>query len=156
MNEIITEAFLERIEALMVFERGFSVRNDLVRRLVNAVRAHNDCSRLGPLEMNVYQALCMRTAGKFDSPREALTAGAICIAGEAGELANAVKKMIWHGHPIDNEKVMDELGDVLWYVARLGQDMGMSLEDIARHNLAKLAKRYPEGFDPERSRNRVE
>ncbi len=58
------------------------------------------------------------------------------------------------GHELDVEKVLDELGDVLWFAGELCDCMGISLEDVARHNIEKLRARYPEGFSAERSRNR--
>lgn len=48
----------------------------------------------------------------------------------------------------------EEAGDVLWYLAEIADALGITLEDIARRNIAKLRNRYPDGFDPERSRNR--
>ena len=47
-----------------------------------------------------------------------------------------------------------ELGDVMWYVVETAAGLGLTLEDIARMNIAKLERRYPQGFDTERSVNR--
>lgn len=67
------------------------------------------------------------------------------LCGEAGEVANKVKKVI------RGDKVMDEhlrhdlaseLGDVLWYISQLSTVTGYSLEDIARLNIKKLQSRY--------------
>ena len=44
----------------------------------------------------------------------------------------------------------------MWYLAEIADALGVTLEDIARRNIDKLLKRYPDGFDPERSRNREE
>jgi NTP pyrophosphatase (non-canonical NTP hydrolase) len=78
------------------------------------------------------------------------------IAGEAGEVADLIKKVIGHGHPMDKEKLTKELGDVLWYVAALADLHGIPLHVVAKANLEKLAKRYPNGFSQEASRNRTE
>lgn len=78
------------------------------------------------------------------------------IAGEAGEVADYMKKVIGHGHALDRDKLVKELGDVLWYVAVLANRTGITLEEVARANILKLRKRYPDGFDPERSKNRSE
>lgn len=68
------------------------------------------------------------------------------LVGEAGEVANVVKKM-WRDHEgeIDAEHrkmIADELGDVLWYMAQLATELHVSLVDIVRLNLAKIRSRY--------------
>jgi len=66
------------------------------------------------------------------------------LAGEAGELANKLKKVL-RGDP-DPElfaAMCEELGDVLWYCSQVAHELGTPLAFVARENLAKLAKRYP-------------
>lgn len=108
------------------------------------------------MNMNEYQELAQRTANHElgDMPR--LAVAALGLAGEAGEIADAVKKHVGHGHELDAEYVKKELGDILWYVAEMAEVFGLSLEQIAYANIAKLKKRYPEGFSEERSINRTE
>jgi NTP pyrophosphatase (non-canonical NTP hydrolase) len=65
-----------------------------------------------------------------------------------------VKKMTAHGHPFDQKALQDELGDVLWYLAEAATACGITLEDIANHNVKKLRKRYPQGFSQADSINR--
>lgn len=79
---------------------------------------------------------------------------ALGLAGEAGEVADIVKKIYGHGHTLDIEKLKLELGDLLWYLSETATYLGLSLEEIAEANIVKLAKRYPEGFTTERSVNR--
>ena len=86
---------------------------------------------------------------------EASVAG-LGIASEAGEVADLLKKHLGHGHELDREKLKKELGDVLWYVARIAQHFGMGLEDVARANVAKLRQRYPSGFSTEASKRRAD
>lgn len=109
------------------------------------------------LTLNDYQRAALRTA-TVDQEDKAepmgLARDALGIAGEAGEVADLVKKHIGHGHVLDVDKVKKELGDVLWYVAVLSERIGCTLEDVAKANVEKLRARYPEGFDPERSKNR--
>lgn len=76
------------------------------------------------------------------------------IAGEAGEVADLIKKHVGHGHDLDRNKLVKELGDVLWYIAAIATLNGLSLADVAITNVAKLRLRYPEGFSEEASRNR--
>ncbi len=68
------------------------------------------------------------------------------LAGEAGEVANVVKKM-WREHEgdvtqEDRRRVADELGDVLWYLTQLATELHIPLADIARLNLEKIRERY--------------
>lgn len=106
------------------------------------------------LTLNDYQAGTRRTAGRFDTPEEALVCWSLGIAGESGEFVDAVKKKVYHGHDVPATKLRDELGDVLWYIARAADTLGYSLEEIASANLEKLRARYPDGFSKERSANR--
>ncbi len=64
---------------------------------------------------------------------------ALGLVGEAGEVANKIKKVIRDGTSPNN--VRDELGDVLWYLAMLSTEIGYSLDTIADKNLWKLANR---------------
>lgn len=98
---------------------------------------------------NDYQKTCLRTAGDAN-----LSTLALGIAGEAGEVADLVKKHVGHGHPLDKDKLAHELGDVLWYVAVLAERLGYPLETIMIMNRDKLRSRYPDGFSSERSINR--
>lgn len=79
---------------------------------------------------------------------------ALGLTGEAGEVADLLKKGYGHGHGVDTEKLKKELGDVLWYLAVLADAFGMTLEDVARANVEKLRARYPAGFTVEASKNR--
>jgi len=80
--------------------------------------------------------------------------GIMGLVGEAGELADAIKKVYFQGHRLDTEKIKDELGDVLFYFAYLSETLGIRIEDIMEYNVDKRAKRYPYGFETERSVNR--
>ena len=58
------------------------------------------------------------------------------------------------GHELDKDKMIEELGDVLWYIFEGARVLGIDASEIAERNVIKLSKRYPDGFDPERSKNR--
>ena len=58
--------------------------------------------------------------------------------------------------PLDRDALVKELGDCLWYIGAFATVLDVSLEEIAQRNIDKLRKRYPDGFDPDRSRNRTE
>jgi NTP pyrophosphatase (non-canonical NTP hydrolase) len=66
------------------------------------------------------------------------------LAGEAGEVANKVKKII-RDNAFDRGGIAAELGDCLWYIAALARDLNISLSDIAKENLDKLDKRKKDG-----------
>ena len=68
------------------------------------------------------------------------------LAGEAGEVANIVKKIQRdYGGIITDEirgKLKDELGDVLWYISACADELGLTLDEIAEFNVEKLARRH--------------
>ena len=69
---------------------------------------------------------------------------ALGLAGEAGEVADKVKKILRDGN-YDNEAIAKELSDVLWYAAVLAHDLGYQLSEIAEMNLKKLQSRKERG-----------
>lgn len=80
---------------------------------------------------------------------------ALGLAGEAGELADYIKKLA-HGHPLDRDKILKEAGDVLWYVARILADFGWKMSEASTGNILKLQIRFPDKFNPEDSLARVD
>jgi len=111
---------------------------------------------MNAITLNDYRKGAARSAGAGGDGERRLMIAALGMAGEAGEFANKVKQRIAHGHPIPNEDLADELGDVLWYLAEAATALGIDLGQIGADNLDKLKKRYPEGFSEERSVNRNE
>jgi NTP pyrophosphatase (non-canonical NTP hydrolase) len=106
------------------------------------------------MELNEYQRLAQRTSRK-DLPKDShVTNGVLGLAGEAGECADLLKKHYYQDARPIKEQMIYELGDVMWYVAETAAGLGVSLEEIAECNITKLRKRYPEGFDPNRSLHR--
>ncbi len=104
--------------------------------------------------LDEYQQIACSTANKnLDFKTEVATL-ALGVAGESGEVADHIKKHIGHAHDLDREKVIKELGDVMWYVATLSDLLGVTLQDVAQRNVDKLALRYPNGFSVEASKNR--
>lgn len=101
------------------------------------------------MDNDKYQKLALRTAGDITLPVLGLG-----IAGEAGEVADLIKKIIGHNHPVDKDRMIKELGDVMWYIAVLAEQLETDLGEIMDRNIDKLSKRYPEGFSSERSIHR--
>lgn len=108
------------------------------------------------MTLNEYQKLAGRTRQNDQTSIEALANAALGISGEAGEIAEIAKKVLYHRHVVEPEKMLKELGDELWYISWMAELWGYTLEDIARANIQKLLERYPNGFEPERSIHREE
>lgn len=70
---------------------------------------------------------------------------AVGVAGEAGELLDAVKKATIYNKPLDRENMIEELGDLEFYMSRVRQLIGVSRDEVLAQNYAKLSKRYAEG-----------
>lgn len=103
--------------------------------------------------LNQYQQATART-DSHTNKNDAILNFALGIAGEAGEIVDIVKKMVYHGHVLDKDKMCAELGDLSWYIARMAARYDLTLEEVARGNIDKLKRRYPSGFDKDRSINR--
>ena len=88
--------------------------------------------------MNDYQIQARKTA--IYPANAKITYPALGLAGEAGEVANKVKKIVRDGK-LDKEGIGSELGDCLWYIAAVCRDLGLKMSDVAADNLVKLAKR---------------
>ena len=107
------------------------------------------------MTLDDYQQLAARTIRPGRPPEQALANWALGLTGEAGEVAEHVKKHLFHGGPLDRAAVVKELGDILWYVAAMAGAVGVSLDEIGTTNIEKLRRRYPEGFEEHRSLNRA-
>jgi len=94
------------------------------------------------MDLNEYQRKSRETAVYQLQPSvDGLTYAVLALCGEAGELANKLKKHLRAGTPPNCEILQDELGDVLWYVAAVAQELGTDLNQVAFFNLEKLAAR---------------
>lgn len=108
------------------------------------------------MTINDYQQDVLRTAADKTGGLPQWLNGALGLTGEAGEIADMVKKHLFQGHPIDFEHMAKELGDVAWYIALTAHAIGNDLETILQMNVDKRRKRYPNGFEAERSLHREE
>lgn len=108
------------------------------------------------MEINEYQNLAMRTLNKNLNKKDILLNGVMGLCGESGEVIDIVKKHLAHGHDLDKEHMIKELGDVAWYLAETAYALDVKLEDIFQGNINKLKSRYPDGFDTEKSLHRAE
>ena len=97
------------------------------------------------LSFEEYQAEAKQTA-LYPNRLKNLEYPTLGLAGEAGEVANIVKKIQrdFNGVITDEirAKLKDELGDVLWYISACADELGLTLTEIAEFNVKKLAKRH--------------
>jgi NTP pyrophosphatase (non-canonical NTP hydrolase) len=105
------------------------------------------------VEFNKYQELAKRTARSGNNEQLNYVLG---VNGEAGEIADMIKKNVFHGHMLKVDDLAKEIGDVLWYLANLSTLYGLELSEVAEMNLEKLEKRYPNGFSRVDSIKRVD
>lgn len=133
------------------------------------------------MKLNEYQELAARTINKDASATDNLINACLGLAGEVGEFNDLIKKWLFHGHTLDIDKCVKELGDTLWYIPqaigalkKLAEDRqayagiaafnltntiptsDLTLEGVARINIEKLEKRYKDGFSSQASINRTE
>ena len=105
------------------------------------------------MDWNEYQDW-VRTKARPGGNKLNMLNAALGLAGEAGEVADIVKKKIFHKHKTPS--LAYELGDILFYLAWMADLDGCNLQDVMVLNVAKLNERYPDGFSTERSLNRKE
>lgn len=110
------------------------------------------------MEIREFQVLSKRTMPQLDSQINTdgdvvtmskpliLANYALGLAGEGGEVADVIKKHVFHGHPLDKEAVKKELGDILHYVAGVATLLELNMESVLEGNIEKLKKRFPNGF----------
>jgi len=77
-----------------------------------------------------------------------LNLGALGLAGEGGEVVDLIKKYLFHGKPLDREKLLEEMGDQLFYYQCLLEAVDGSFAEVVEKNNEKRKKRYPKGFQP--------
>jgi len=106
------------------------------------------------MEFRKYQELSTRTMNENMSFE--LANYCMGLAGESGEVVDYLKKIVFHGHDLKKKKIVEELGDVLWYVSAIASKLGIELDHVAEVNIEKLKNRYPNGFSKEASINRNE
>ena len=125
---------------------------NLVSRIVTGARY--GCVQDASSVVSVYPLLVEKTA-RMDLPKEERIKNAVMgLCGETGEIVDAVKKYFFHGHELDVSNVIEELGDVLYYLCWFAIEMDIDFSEICFENMQKLEKRYPNGFSSDRSINR--
>ena len=96
------------------------------------------------MELNEYQERAKETAIYRENPNFRIIYPALGLAGETGEVVEKVKKWV-RDAKLDHDAIKKEIGDVMWYIAALCSDLGITMEDVAQTNLDKLASRKARG-----------
>ena len=107
-----------------------------------------------PMTLEEYEQLAARTLNSSLTRDQRLLDAAAGLAEEAGEVLGLVRKHLFMGRALDSARVTTELGDALWCLTTAAGAISVSLEDVAAANIAKLRKRYPDGYSNERSSDR--
>jgi len=101
------------------------------------------------MQLNEYQDKATETA-LFNEVVHPIAETALGLAGEAGEVADKVKKGFRNHRGVFSkeyaEEIKKELGDVLWYLSQLARLLDMTLEDVAQTNIEKLTSRKERGI----------
>ncbi|MCK9596684.1 nucleoside triphosphate pyrophosphohydrolase family protein [Candidatus Pacearchaeota archaeon] len=97
-----------------------------------------------------YIDLVKRTESPYDIPKDInkrLMHAILGISTESGELVDAIKKYIFYNKSLNNINLVEEVGDLLWYIAIICDVLDISFEEVMKKNIAKLRVRYPEEFN---------
>jgi NTP pyrophosphatase (non-canonical NTP hydrolase) len=97
------------------------------------------------IDFQIYQHRAMRTAKPME-PSDDLMHAALGLAGEAGEFADAVKKHLVYGQPLDKANAIEEIGDIMWFCALACSALSIDMGRVAQMNIDKLKRRYPEKY----------
>ena len=81
---------------------------------------------------------------------------AVGVAGEAGELIDAIKKYVIYRKDLDRDNVIEELGDLEFFMEGLRQGLGITREETLEANIQKLGKRYQDGYSDKAAQNRAD
>jgi NTP pyrophosphatase (non-canonical NTP hydrolase) len=96
--------------------------------------------------LDTYQAAARRTINPALDDRDRLLDASAGLAEEAAELLGLIRKRVFQKRDVDDTRLTEELGDVLWCLAITADCLGVPLSKVVEANQAKLAKRHPDGF----------
>src|SRR5512143_49897 len=100
------------------------------------------------MDFNEYQTKSRKTAG-YPAIGHPVIYPTLGLVNEAGEVAGKIKKVFRDKDGQISEETRDalkaELGDVLWYIAQVATELGLSLDDVAEYNILKLQDRLERG-----------
>ena len=98
------------------------------------------------MKISEYQEFCAKGILPATLEREPIVGFALGLAGESGEVVDDIKKKYFHGRTIEPDHTIEELGDVMWYVANIATQLGVTLDEVIERNADKLRVRYPQMY----------
>jgi len=104
------------------------------------------------MNLDEYQTAALRTINPSLNDRDRLLDASAGLSEEAAELLGLVRKRVFQGRVVEEARLIEELGDVLWCLAVAAGALGIPLSRVARENEAKLRRRHPDGFTPPAAR----
>lgn len=108
------------------------------------------------MTLNEYSQAALKFLNNdIQNQNDKLNLAALGLTGQSGQFADAWKKIYYHKHDININQLSLQLGDILWYIVVAAKALNLTLEDIAKLNIDKLSKRYPNGWDSKKSINRT-
>ena len=105
------------------------------------------------MTLDEYEAAAARTTNPELDEQQRLLDAAAGLAEESGEILGLVRKHTYQSHALDLAKLRIELGDALWCLAMTARSAGLTLDEVAAGNVAKLHARYPQGYSDRASRD---
>lgn len=114
------------------------------------------------MDLNDYQTACLRTEsndfpaikGRVTDENIRLLHAGIGLATEAGEFLDALKKHVFYGKDLDKVNLMEECGDLMWYMSVALDALGYDYKSVMERNIEKLSARYKDGFTKDAAVNR--
>lgn len=143
--------FKKSTPGMTTIESGGKVYQEVGTHKIMALHTDEHTSTF--IDASTYQQTAARTINKDLYPEEIEMHALHGMAGEIGELHSLYQKS-FQGHKFDEEHAKKELGDLLWFIAEYCTVMNWDLADVMLTNLGKLAARFPDGFEAEKSLNR--
>ena len=128
-----------------------SKRSELLTEVSGSGHTYNDDA---PLSANAYQGAAMTTKKDLGFQMDMFHA-ALGLSDEAGEFASAIKAALVYNKGMDKVNLIEELGDLLWFVSLAADTLEVPLAVVMEANIAKLQVRYQSGYADAKAQNRV-
>jgi NTP pyrophosphatase (non-canonical NTP hydrolase) len=93
-----------------------------------------------------YQQAALRTLNPSLDARDRLLDASAGLSEEAAEVLGLVRKRVFQSRDVDRDRLVEELGDVLWCLSVTADSLGIRMSEVAQRNQEKLAQRHPDGF----------
>jgi NTP pyrophosphatase (non-canonical NTP hydrolase) len=98
------------------------------------------------MTLDDYQQAALRTLNPSLDARDRLLDASAGLSEGAAEVLGLVRKKTFQGREVERDRLVEELGDVLWCLSVTADALGIRMSEVARRNQEKLRKRHPDGF----------